>query len=355
MGEASYADADQRQALAQDLKRLNFAVHQPADPPLFTREPSSTMVACHWRSADIRQSLERIGESLKLAAGGVRRTLRLTNPGLDYGTTPTIWASIQYILPGEVATAHRHTANALRFIMEGHGADTIVDGEKYEFNKGDLVLTPSWSFHDHEHKGDRPMIWLDVLDISLVRKMEAVFYESGETARSPVSSFPDASYREFGSGIMRPARARYGRFTNPLLVYGWDRAEAAVLQAGELDPDPFDDTLLEYCNPTTGGPALSTIGTALQRLRPGISLQTQRHTGSSVPYVVRGSGRTVVDAQELHWDAGDFLAIPPWAAHSHHNRSSTEDAILFQVNDFPALKALDLWRETAPAEDVNRA
>ena len=155
MSEVMGSDAKAREELAVDLAAMNIAVHQPTDPPLFTREPAPTMVPCHWKAADIALSLERIGANLKLEAGGARRTLRLTNPGLEYGTTPTFWASIQYILPGEIATAHRHAATALRFIMDGEGADTTVDGESYEMNKGDLVLTPSWSFHDHEHKGAR--------------------------------------------------------------------------------------------------------------------------------------------------------------------------------------------------------
>jgi gentisate 1,2-dioxygenase len=347
MGEVVGSDARAREALAADLAAINIAVHQPTDPPLFTREPAPTMVPCHWKAQDIAASLERIGASLKLEAGGARRTLRLTNPGLDYGTTPTFWASIQYILPGEIATAHRHAATALRFIMDGEGADTTVDGESYEMNKGDLVLTPSWTFHDHEHKGSAPMVWLDVLDITLVRKLDAVFFEPSDLPRRPVNDIPDRSYREFGSGIMRPAKAAPPAFANPLLVYARARAEEALQQASILDPDPCDDTALEYQNPATGGPALPTIGTMLQRLRPGIKLKPHRHTGSSVYYVVRGNGSTKVAGQRLDWGPGDFFAIPPWALHEHANRSQSEEAVMFHVNDFPAINALGLWREQA--------
>jgi gentisate 1,2-dioxygenase len=345
MSDVIGSDARAREMLASELAALNIAVHQPTDPPLFTREPVPAMVPCHWKSADIATSLERIGANLKLDAGGARRTLRLTNPGLEYGTTPTFWASIQYILPGEIATAHRHAATALRFIMDGEGADTTVDGESYEMNKGDLVLTPSWSFHDHEHRGAQPMVWLDVLDITLVRKMEAVFFEPSDLPRRPINDIPDRSYREFGSGIMRPARPTPSAFANPLLVYAKARAEGALLDASKLDPDPCDDTLLEYQNPTTGGPALPTIGTMLQRLRPGIKLKPHRHTGSSVYYVVRGTGTTKVGKQRFDWGPGDFFAIPPWAVHEHANRSTTDEAVMFHVNDFPTIKVLGLWRE----------
>jgi len=347
MGEVMGSDAKAREELAVDLAAMNIAVHQPTDPSLFTREPAPTMVPCHWKAADIANSLERIGANLKLEAGGARRTLRLTNPGLEYGTTPTFWASIQYILPGEIATAHRHAATALRFIMDGEGADTTVDGESYEMNKGDLVLTPSWSFHDHEHKGARPMVWLDVLDITLVRKMEAVFFEPSDLLRRPINKISDRSFREFGSGIMRPARPGRLAYANPLLVYSRARSEEALEQASKLDPDPWDDTLLEYQNPVTGGPALPTLGTMLQRLRPGIKLKPHRHTGSSVYYVVRGHGSTRVGSERLDWGPGDFFAIPPWAIHGHANHSQTEEAVMFHVNDFPVLNALGLWREQA--------
>ena len=340
------SDAAQRQSMAGELAAFNCAVHQPTDPPLFTPHPVSPMKACHWRAADIKRLLGLIGASIKLEAGGNRRTLRLTNPGLPYGTTPTLWASIQYILPGEIASAHRHAATALRFILQGQGADTIVEGEQYQMNEGDLVLTPSWTFHDHEHKGSEPMIWLDVLDISLVRSMDAVFFEPLASPRQEVNEVTDRSFRQFGSGIMRPPQAAHVGLASPVLAYSRDRAEAALMAAAALDPDPYDDTALEYQNPLTGGSALPTIGTVLQRLRPGFDGKAHRHTGSSVYYVVRGEGATRIEDQTFAWGAGDFFTIPPWAAHQHGNASSSE-AVLFQVNDHPALKALGLWREQA--------
>ncbi len=346
MNELVFADAPARRALAADLKKLNFAVHQPDDPVVFTEHPQPRMVPWHWKAGDIAECLARIAAGIRLQPGGVRRTLRLANPGIPYGTTPTLWASIQYILPGEVATAHRHTASALRFIMEGGGADTTVEGERYTFQKGDLVLTPSWAWHDHEHHGDEPMIWLDVLDTNLVRSLEAVFFEGSDIARRPVVGVPDASFREFGSGTMRPVRPQSSGFDNPLLVYPRERAEDAVMQAAGLAPDAVEDTALEYRNPRTGGPALPTIGTTLQRLRPGITLEPHRHTGSSVYYVIRGRGRTVVNQCVFDWGPGDFFAIPAWASHAHSNASSCEDALMFHVNDFPALRALGLWRES---------
>jgi gentisate 1,2-dioxygenase len=345
--ETNMPDAQARKGLMSELARLNCRVAQPGDPPLFTQYPQSPMQPCHWRAADLARAFERIGKELTLEAGGPRRTVRLCNPGLPYGTTPTFWASIQVILPGEVATAHRHAASALRFIMQGAGAETTVDGERYEFNEGDLVLTPAWSWHDHEHKGAEPMIWLDVLDISLVRSMHATFFDASEVPRRPLAPIPDYSYRAFGSGIMRPPGASHDGLASPLLVYEGTKAKAALAQASKLEPDPFDDVVLEYQNPLTGAPALPTLGTMLQMLRPGTHTRAHQHTGSVVYYVIDGAGITIVDGRRLEWGKGDLMSLPPWAVHEHVNASPSNDALLFQVNDHPALCKLGLYRERA--------
>ncbi|WP_296560633.1 cupin domain-containing protein [Pigmentiphaga sp.] len=341
---AGMADAQARRQLAGDLERHHCRVHQPDDPPLFTSTPCSSMMALHWRGAELASLLDRIGASLKLEAGGNRRTLRLANPGLPYGTTPTFWASIQVILPGEIATAHRHAATALRFIMQGTGAHTTVDGERYAMNEGDFVLTPARTWHDHEHRGDKPMIWLDVLDISLVRSLHATFFEGYPAGLQDLADEPHRSWQQFGSGLMRRARSPWHNPVNPLLVYPAAQAMAALEAAAALPPDPHGDTEMEYQNPLTGGPALPTIGTQLQRIRPGGRCAARRHTGSLLNYVVSGRGSTVVGDHEFHWEAGDFIAIPPWTWYAHANPHA-EPATLFQVNDLPVLRALGLYRE----------
>ena len=347
MADAAMSDAQERLKLAADLSSYNIAVAQPTDGPLFTPTPRSSMVPLHWRATDLAGLLEKIGASLKLEAGGQRRTLRLANPGLPYGTTPTFWASIQYILPGEVATAHRHAATALRFIMQGSGSNTVVNGELYGMSEGDLVLTPSWTWHDHENKSDQPMVWLDVLDISAVRSLHATFFEGSEAPRQQVSSISDRSFREFGSGIMRPVNAQHDALASPVLAYTRERAMAALEAAAGLETDPYDDVLLEYQNPLTGGSALPTLGTMLQMLRPGVHTSPHRHTGSVVYYICEGQGTTIIDDKRFDWSRGDFIALPPWARHEHLNASTTERAVIFQVNDLPILKALGLYREQA--------
>ena len=123
-----------------------------------------------WRYQDIRPQLLRAGELTPIEKAE-RRVLVLCNPGHGLDkliATPTIYVGLQLILPGEVAPNHRHTPTAVRFVVEGSGGFTCVDGEKCPMEKGDLILTPAGLWHEHGHEGTGPVIWLDALDLPLV-------------------------------------------------------------------------------------------------------------------------------------------------------------------------------------------
>ncbi|PBC51544.1 cupin domain-containing protein [Rhodococcus sp. ACPA1] len=337
-------DARVRAALRERLGKDGLKISQPDEPPLFTRTPESPMEPMHWKSRDLLAYLEELGRVLDLRPGGDRRTLRLANPGLDYGTTPTFWASIQYINPGEVATAHRHSPDAFRFVMRGSGCSTTVEGENYEMNEGDLVLTPNWTFHDHVHQGDAPMIWLDVLNISVMRKLENVFFDPYDGDVQPISDHPQKSRREFGSGLLRPVGSMPPPQRNPLLVYTRAQADAAVEQAKGLEPDPRDDVILEYQSPVGGGPALPSMSMKAQIVRPGFRGLEHRHSGSKVYYAVSGSGTMTVNGRVFDWAEGDFISVPPFATVRHTNGGSVEGR-LFRVDDSPIFRALNAYFE----------
>lgn len=340
----SHEDASARQSLKDELDSFSIHIHQPNDPPLFTKTPSSTMTPVHWKWVDLIRLLEKIGKELTIDSGGHRRTLRLANPGLPYGTTPTFWCSIQYILPGEIAGAHKHMANAMRFIIQGSGAKSAVDGELYPFGEGDFVLTPTWCMHDHMHEGTEPMIWLDILDISLVRSLHACFFEVADKKQQDVSDQPHLSYQEYGSGLMHPVYPSDIPRQNPLLAYPAQMAKDALERAATLKGNSFDDIALEYVNPKNGGPVTTTMSTRLVRLRRNFSGTTRRHTGSKVYHVVEGSCEIEVSGTTYHCGKNDFLSIPPWAAHSMRNRTDNP-VVLFEVNDIPVMKALGFYRE----------
>ena len=145
---------------------------RPSDP--------KTRVRPHlWKWHDIYDSLLQAKEKISVASGSVeRRVIRLVNPGMAESemTSHTILLSFQLIQPGEVAPAHRHTMSAFRFILQGHGAYTNVDGQKMVMEDGDLILTPQGCWHEHAHEGDENMVWIDGLDVPFVQALQSDFF-----------------------------------------------------------------------------------------------------------------------------------------------------------------------------------
>ena len=317
-----------------------------------TAHPMPKAVPHIWRWSDVQPIVDE--STAVVPMGEERRALQLFNPGLDgrWATTNTLIGAVQVILPGEVARAHRHTPTAIRFIMQGEGAYTDVDGERIPMSPGDLVLTPSWAWHDHGNAGGEPVIWLDGLDIPLVQSLEAMFFQMYETPQVPLTRGHGASRRLHGQANVAPTWVRERPASSPLLVYTWQDTLKALNDLRDEEGDPFDGIALQYTHPQTGGPVLPTMACCIQLICPGESLKAQRHTGSAVYYVAQGQGRTVIDGKAFAWRRGDVLALPSWALHEHANTSPAEDAILFSIQDRPILEALNLYREEA-YEDNN--
>src|SRR5215813_5043346 len=166
-------------------------------------EPHSKAVPYLWHWRDLRPQAMRAAE-LVGTQQAERRVLRLTNPELaGVSASNTLVANIQIVMPGEVARAHRHSGAALRFIIEGGGGYTVVNGERVPMFPGDLVLTPNWSWHDHANDTDGPMIWLDGLDTPLVRMLEAGFYEEYDQERQDCGAAVNASQWHYPFSEMR--------------------------------------------------------------------------------------------------------------------------------------------------------
>ncbi len=300
-----------------------------------------------WRGADVLGVLERAGDLVRHGPAAERRTLRLVNPGLpaSHSATHSLAASVQLLRPGEVAPTHRHTPAAIRFVIRGHGAYTMVDGERCTMAPGDLVITPRWAWHHHGNAGDESVVWMDGLDFPLVILLNATFFERFPDGVQPETRPADGSGRRYGPNL-RSAWQRGAAPEPPLLVYRWEATRAALAELAAVEASPYDDVALEYTDPRWGGPVLPALACWVQLLRPGVHTRAHRHTSSAVYHVFRGRGYSVVDGQRLNWEQGDFLALPAWAWHEHANPGA-EEAILFSITDLPALAALDLYREEA--------
>jgi gentisate 1,2-dioxygenase len=286
--------------------------------------PATPCVPALWRYETVRPFLMEAGELIS-AREAVRRVLVFENPSLRGASsiTHTLYAGLQLILPGEIAPCHRHTQSAIRFIVEGEGAYTAVDGERVVMHPGDFIVTPAWTWHDHGNPGSSPVVWLDGLDIPLVRFFDAGFAENAAVEVS---------------GAKGAAEAR-------TFSYPYAEAQAALARLREKPLDPCHGARHTYRKPDGGYPT-PTMAAFLQWLPRGFAGKASRSTEGTVYCVVEGRGRTRVGDRELAWEPRDVIVAPSWAPVRHF---ADEDAILFSLSDRPAQQSLGLWRELAPA------
>jgi len=301
---------------------------------------------CHWRWSDIRPFMARAGRLVEPGPDAHRRVVQLINPALGEAraASHTLTANVQMVLPGEEAPCHRHTTNAIRFIIEGEAAVSIVEGEPVEMKPGDLVLTPGWHWHGHINESSGAALWMDTLDRPLVAHLRQQFHENYPEAMQHANRKAGDSIARFGGAHLRPVAARRSSPISPLFSYPWSETEKALHRLAEIEADPFDDIAFDYTNPTTGGHVLPTIGCRIQMVRRGIHTRAHRHSYSSIFHVFRGEGATVIDGVKIEWRQGDFFVVPPNSWHEHMNPSA-ENAVLFSTMDAPVIEMLLLYRE----------
>jgi len=334
-----------RKLETQGLSPLWESLHN-----LVPKEPRPQAIAAIWKYTDVRNLVMEAG-SLISAEEAVRRVLVLENPGLPgkSSITSTLYAGLQLILPGEVAPSHRHTQSALRFIVEGRGAWTAVDGERTTMHPGDFIITPSWTWHDHGNPaaedGGEPVVWLDGLDIPLIGHLDAGFAQTYPEATQPMLRPEGDSFARFGHNMV-PVRHRATAAASPIFSYPYARSrEALEALCRNGDLDECDGVKLRYVNPTTGGWPMPTIAAFMQLLPAGFAGKPYRSTDATVYCAVEGSGVARIGDKTFSFEPHDVFVVPSWQPVS---LSATSDCVLFSYSDRPVLSALNLLREARP-------
>lgn len=317
---------------------------------LLTAEPTTRGIPYQWSGTELRELAQLAGALIAVDQGGDRRVLACVNPGL--GGAPfavsTLWAAVQYLNPHEVAPAHRHTPAALRFVVEGAGVWTAVDGDPLHMSAGDLILTPSWTFHEHHNPTDHPMLWLDVLDLPLVAALDAVFFQPGAQAPAAGASMARStseSWYAAGPGLIptdtsdthRPPELPQQR--SPLLAYRWADTNAALTR--QLEGTGAQHARLRYSDPVRGGDVMPTMRCEIDRVLPGSVTQAARQTGGRVACVLNGSGHIDIGPTRFDLAVGDVFAIPSWTRWSI---TADRTVDIFSTSDAPVLVALGLYR-----------
>jgi gentisate 1,2-dioxygenase len=347
--QASAANVQSRREAYYDrIKGLNLKPLWEELHALVPREPASPCVAALWRFAEIRPYLMESAD-LITAEEAVRRVLVLENPGLPgrSSITQSLYAGLQLIMPREVAPAHRHVQSALRFIVDGQGAYTTVNGERTTMFPGDFIITPSWAWHDHGneglHGGSEPVVWLDGLDIPLVRFFDSGFAEDSTRATRDVAHPEGYSYARYGHN-MAPVRHAHTSATSPLFSYPYTRSREALttLQGAEA-PNDWHGWKLAYINPLTGKSAIPTMATYLQLLPAGFRTRGYQTTSGTIYSVVEGHGTAQIAGQRHNFAPRDTFVVPSWAPLS---LETEDEAVLFSYSDRPVQEAIGIHRET---------
>ena len=295
-----------------------------------------------WKWEDVKDGLMKALDSIDIDMAE-RRVIRLVSPHVPVNSTShTLQFTFSVVNAGEVARAHRHNMAAIRFVVQGKGAYTTVEGERFPMGEGDLILTPNWSWHDHFNGSAEPIIWLDGLDGPLIQSLNALFFEMLDKQAQSVTREEGASLRSFG--FARPPEVCAEAGSAVPFRYGWKESYEALKAIPEKESDSYDGNLIRYINPIDGGFTLPTMSCELQLLKPGKKTKAHRHTSTSLYHVFQGRGSTVVGEGRLEWKKGDSFVIPLWQWH-HHENLSAEEAVLFSINDRPIMEKLDLYRE----------
>jgi gentisate 1,2-dioxygenase len=338
----------------RDLQSQREAFYERIDPqnmaPLWKRlkslvpgEPAPVGVPHHWRYVDVRPYVLESAQHIS-AKEAERRVLILENPGMRGCSqiTNTLFAGLQLIMPGEVAPAHRHTQSALRFIVEGHGAYTAVEGEKTLMEPGDFVITPSWTWHHHGNESAEPMVWLDGLDIPLAAFFGSTFREDHREDEAPVTRPEGDALARYGSGLL-PVGYASASLNSPVFNYPWSRTREALhaLERG-AEPDPHLGHLMRYANPVDGGWAMPTMATMIRLLPAGFATRPYRSSDSMVFVVVEGTGHVEVAGQRFDLAPRDVFVIPGWIPYTIHAQA---ELALFSYSDRVAQEKLGLFRE----------
>ncbi len=334
-----------RQDLYRRMDKHNVAPLWEVLHALIPNQPVTPCRPALWKYREIRPYLMEAGK-LITAKEAVRRVLVLENPGMrgESCITQSLYAGLQLILPGEIAPSHRHTQSALRFIVEGSGAYTAVDGERTVMHPGDFIITPSWTFHDHGNPGAEPVVWMDGLDIRIVQLFGAQFHELYSEEVQPVARSEGSATARYGHGLAPlGAMPPFGR-TSPIFNYPYARSRESLERlAKEQDPDACHGWKMQFVNPLTGGHAMPTIAAFIQLLPARFSSRPYRSTDGTIYSVVEGGGTVTIGSEKFALEPRDSFVVPSWTAASFETAAET---VLFSFSDRPGQEAMGLWRQS---------
>ncbi|MCI5825197.1 MAG: cupin domain-containing protein [Arcanobacterium sp.] len=350
---------------SEELRALYKAFTENNLNPLWTQmadlmptTPTPRAEPCVWKWSVLGPLAEKAGELVPVGRGGERRAIGLANPGLGGKAyiSPTLWCAIQHLGPKETAPEHRHSQNAFRFVVEGDGVWTVVNGDPVRMSRGDLLMTPGWAFHGHHNETDHSMIWIDGLDIPFSYQMDTGFFEYGSDKLTDYT-MPDYSRGErlWCHPGLRPLVQEQDTESTTIGAYRWEYTDAALTEQLALEAEGQHSTVepghaaVRYVNPTTGHDVMTTIRCQFHRLKPGTRTAARKEVGTQAFQVFEGNGYVTINGEEYQLDKGDVFVVPSWDEWSLQAEGELFD--LFHFSDAPIFEKIGKYRVQIGGED----
>lgn len=257
------------------------------------------------------------------------------SPHEEY-TVGTMLCAVQCLLPGEAARPHRHSMGAIRLVLEGQGAATVVNGKPCPMEYGDLIITPAWCWHEHRHDGEVPVLWLDALDVPLHAYLGTARFQTPPIADMPAIT-PDEA---FATANFLPVGATAETSHSPVFRYPYADARRAL----EAAPSSSDGSrAIRYINPLTGAQAQPLLDCTMLALDRDCPTASRRSNASTACVVLAGEGRSQIGDEMICWKEKDFFTVPQGNLASHV--ATSEQAHIFMLSDRDVMRRLGILDE----------
>lgn len=241
-------------------------------------------------------------------------------------------ANVHRIDPGVTSTVHRHSWDAIAFVVEGSGW-TEVDGRRHSWRPWDTIYLPGWAWHRHGNEGDHSAKYVTFSVQPMVELLGlGVLEEAGDASAEELPPRPATSESGLGAD---PYSTRLRRLSDQNAA----AAESRILTA-------YDDVNFRVSprGARSGFLVDSSIGhrtqgltAVMHQLAPGLFQSRHRHGGEAWLYGVTGRGYSIIEDVRYDWGPGDLVVVDHWAWHQHFNASDTEIASLIRVHNFDTL------------------
>jgi gentisate 1,2-dioxygenase len=287
---------------------------------------------------DWNRNRKAIGKASRLEmihspARGVRQGMLI---GTDGGVpTRSIDTRIVEIPPGGRTSTHRHSYDAIMFIMGGRGY-TMMDGVRHEWGQWDALHTPVWSWHQHVNLDDsRPARYMSFSTAPLMEFFNLLAVEDvGDTpppssppTLRPLADVLDAARRTGGRSSyeseLERAVAQSDARRNATRHTPWDPKRLVLNKKGTRSAFLVDPSL---------GYRTTGLTAVMFQMAPGSWQASHRHGGEAVLFVVDGKGYSKIHGERYDWETGDGVLVGHWAWHQHFNAQPDKISTIIRLH-----------------------